>query len=141
MPLSHMELRRLCDDIHSLGPCVHADIKRHVDPEMLTKNGNGLFFDMADLSDDQLKHIRHVVDYAKGTRVRLAEHDHEMFLNAQRLVSGPIETHSEVDETNARGAPSGLAGSTGPCEGEEAFAVQMEAGCVSKPAKGVFVKK
>jgi len=134
---SPMELRRLCDDIQSLGPCVHTDILKHVDPSILTRNGNGVFFDMADLGPQQLANIREVVAYAKGTRARLAEHDKEMFKSAQRLVMGPVETGA--DSEVGAGAPASCA--AGPSEGEEAFCTRMEAGCVAKPAKGVFLKK
>ena len=142
-PPSHMELRRLCDDIQTLGPCVHTDILKHVGAASLTRNGNGVFFDMADLEAEQLSRIREVVEYAKGTRVRLAEHDREMFENAQRLVIGPVETSAEAENGSGReGSGAVLAtGPMGPSEGEEAFCTRMEAGCVAKPAKGVFVKK
>jgi hypothetical protein len=118
------------------------DILKHVDTSRLTRNGNGVFFDMSDLSKDQLSHIREVVEYAKGTRIRLAEHDREMFENAQRLVIGPVETSGDAEASSSRdGVVTASAGPAGPSEGEEAFCTRMEAGCVAKPAKGVFLKK
>ena len=86
--------------------------------------------------------IREVVEYAKGMRSRLADHDREMFESSQRLVSGPVDTAGEE-----RGAACGGSSDAVACarirqgEGEEAFCVRMETGCISKPAKGVFVKK
>lgn len=143
-PASHMELRRLCDDISQLGPGVHADILKHLDPSMLTRNGNGVFFDMADVCQDTLARIKEVVEYAKGTHEKLAEHDRKLFENAQRLVSGPIGTVADVDPATGWQSSTSSA-ALPPCapktEGEEAFAVRMETGCVSKPAKGVFFKK
>lgn len=142
-PPSHTELRRLCNDIGALGPSVHADILRHVNATLLTTNGNGVFFDMADLDSIQLANVRGVVDYAKGMRARLEEHDRKLFENSQQLVSGPIDTTPDADsQGNGGGPPSGgTGGMLGPVEGEEAFAVRMERGCISKPAKGVFAKK
>lgn len=143
MPASVMELRRICEDIQSLGSSVHVDILKHVNPALLTRNGNGVFFDMASLNDTDLERIREVVDYAKGTQVRLAEHDREMFKNAQRLVSGPIETQLDPDNPASRdhGASTTAGGPSNASEGEEAFAVQMEAGCIARPPKGVLLKK
>lgn len=144
-PASHMELRRLCDDISHLGSGVHADILKHLDHSMLTRNGNGVFFDLADVSQDTLARVKKVVEYAKGTHAKLAEHDRKLFENAQRLVSGPIGTVADLDAANGAGQSSPASAGPPPgvpkTEGEEAFAVKMETGCVSKPAKGVFSKK
>ena len=142
--MTHTELRRLCDDVTQLGSDVHEDILKHVDPQMLTRNGNGFFFDLADVEPDRLARIKEVVDYAKGTRAKLAEHDRALFESAQRLVAGPIETMSEELAAGASsGAAHGSAAANGGLvlEGEEAFKTAMESGCVSKPAKGVLLKK
>ena len=137
---SHTNLRRLCDDISLLDADVHADIVKHIDPSLLTRNGNGVFFDMTCLSAATVDSIRSVVEYAKGMRNRLAEHDREIYESSQRLVSGPVDT--ACDERIGHAGQSDLAcNNARQGEGEEAFVVRMESGCVSKPAKGVFLKK
>jgi len=132
---SHACLRRLCDDIQSLESGVHADIVKHLDEKLLTRNANGVFFDIASVSEDTLNKIRDIVTYAKGMRTRLAEHDREMFESSQRLVSGPVDTVTD-ERPLCEGVMDVRRG-----EGEEAFCVRMEHGCVSKPAKNVFLRK
>ena len=137
------DLCRLRDDIHSLDAGVHHDILQHLDKGIVTQNGNGVFFDVGKLSEASLARIKHVVDYAKAVRGRLEDHDRKMFESAQRLVSGPVETTNDnaavQDEQVNTGGEGGQYGSI--CDGEEAFCTRMEDGCVSKPAKGVFLKK
>lgn len=165
--VTQSELRRLCDDIHSLDSDVHADIIKHLDEAALTRNANGVFFDLASLDRETVERVRGAVEYAKSMRERLAEHDRELFESSQRLVSGPICTGSEdtsaattlqrsssaalgataqgpvPPQANGSNASTANTGSLGERarEGEEAFCVRMEQGCIAKPPKGVFLKK
>lgn len=131
------ELRRLRDDIHTLDASVHQDIYELIPKDIVSQNGNGAFFDVCQLTEDCLENVKSVVQYAKAVRGKLEDHDRKMFENAQQLVSGPIETDvasssAPNDEPNKYVAL---------CDGEEAFCTRMENGCITKPAKGVFVKK
>ena len=135
------KLRRLCDDIHALDAGVHGDILKHVDERYVTRNANGVFFDISEVPAAQLNKIREIVQYAKGMRGQLAEHDREMFESAQRLVSGPVDVGGDIDPFAARNSVDSASAVFASCEGEEAFCTRMEDGCVSRPAKGVLIKK
>jgi hypothetical protein len=140
MSASRSDLKRLRDDIQSLDHSVHQDIYEHLPKAIVSQNFNGAFFDMCQIDDKCLNKIETVVRYAKAVRGKLDDHDRKMFESAQQLVSGPVETDPVC--TGAR--PTGpVEESTvfNPCDGEEAFCTRMETGCVTKPAKGVFVKK
>jgi hypothetical protein len=138
---THTSLRRLCDDISLLDADVHSDIVKHIEPGLLTHNGNGVFFDMTCVDSATIEGIRGVVEYAKGMRNRLAEHDREIYESSQRLVSGPVDTACDEQRSGHAGQGELACASVRQGEGEEAFVVRMESGCVSKPAKGVFLKK
>lgn len=126
------ELKRLCNDIATLDSGVHDDILCHVDPSLLSTNANGTFFDISQVSPEKLSKIKSIVEYAKGTRGRLAQHDREMFETAQRLVSGPVDICGD-QKPSEQPVPH--------AEGEEAFCMRMDDGCVCKPAKGLLLKK
>lgn len=140
--MSNTELRRLCDDIAQLDSGVHQDILQHVPPALLTRNGNGVFFDLTDVSPANTSKIKDIVEYAKSTKIRQAEHDRNLFESSQHLVAGPIETVQD-DAHGAKPVAHGAAAANGGAvvDGEEGFKTAMESGCVSKPAKGVLVKK
>lgn len=133
------ELKRLRDDIQSLDHSVHQDIYDHLPKSIVSQNFNGAFFDMCQVDEDCLNNIKTVVKYAKAVRGRLDAHDRKMFENAQQLVSGPVETDPVC--VGSRVVPVEEATVFDPCDGEQSFCTRMENGCVTRPAKGVFVKK
>jgi len=138
---SRSDLKRLRDDIHSLDHSVHQDILDQIPPAIVSRNCNGAFFDMCQLDEASLKNIVSVVRYAKAVRGKLEDHDRKMFESAQQLVSGPVETDAGCTQSKASGAEEECKSVFNTCDGEEAFCTKMETGCITKPAKGVFVKK
>lgn len=132
-PVSHRQLVRLCEDIKTLDASVHADILVHVGEANVTRNENGVFFDMRALGADALARIRAIVSYAISTQEPLRRHDLVMFQNAQRLASAPVGPGRADEPASSLNLPAS--------EGEEAFCTRMEPGCIAKPAKGVFLKK
>lgn len=134
------ELKRLRDDIQGLDISVHQDIMEHLPKDNISRNANGVFFDICQIDEGSLEKIRGIVQYAKAMRGKLDDHDRRMFENAQQLVSGPVDTDTcpTATESEDKGDTQ-IFGAT--CDGEEAFCTRMETGCVTKPAKGVFIKK